>query len=176
MVVGFLLPQPRPPDNSGDAPLPSIQEDQVYIDTPLNRIALQQLALERKIFHNGCDTKVAQGGKISIHGLTTTIKRSKVTTASQDLCSVVSLMQRMASDRTEDLEQFLKNQEKQARREQRASRKTEQILSKMMSMMSDFSKLQSTSRHKNKKVSAKKPSKGTMATNSQLFSPLITRM
>jgi hypothetical protein len=68
-------------------------------------------------------------------------------------------MQRMASDLTKFLEQFLKNQEKQPLRAQRAARKTEQILSKMMSMMCNFSKSQPNSQHKNKKSSTKKPSK-----------------
>jgi hypothetical protein len=73
----------------------------------MNWSALHGAAQEGKIFHNGRDTAVARLSTMDWW-------RSKATTAHQDRSSVVSLMQRMVSDRTEFLEKYLKNQEKQA--------------------------------------------------------------
>jgi hypothetical protein len=111
MVVTFDLPPCRPSDNLGGVPLPSIPEGRVYSGMLMNCSALQGVALEETISHIGCDTVVERQVRIS--------KTRTLTTQcilQQDLSSVVSQLQRMASDQAELLKKFKEKQEKQDRR------------------------------------------------------------
>jgi hypothetical protein len=83
-----------------------------------NCSALQGVALEEKISHNGHGTVIEWQDRIS--------KTRTLTTQcilQQDLCSVVSQLQRMASDQAELLKKFKAKQEKQDWHAQRAARK-----------------------------------------------------
>jgi hypothetical protein len=156
MVVTFLLPPPRPPDSSGGASLPTIQERHVYRDKPSNHSQPQGVALAGKIFQHGGGSTNGSNNEISKNGLETTITRRNTTSVSQDLCLVINLMQQMASNRTEFLEKFLKKQEKQARRARRAAREAEKVASNMLSLMRNFSTVLSPGRRHKKKASASK--------------------
>jgi hypothetical protein len=164
MVVTFDLPPPRPPDNLGGVPLQSIQEGQVYIGTLVSPSALQGVAIEGKISHNGCGTMIGRRDR-----MTKTMKTKQHKTT-QELSSGVNQLQRMASDQAELLKKIYKNQEKQDQCAQRAARKAEKTANAMMSMMRAYMKSQSTGRHKNNKFFANKSSKG----NNSNASPTIT--
>jgi hypothetical protein len=71
------------------------------IDNFTNCSALQGVALGGKISQNGCYTTIGQKDKISKNGLKMTIPQHQTTNISQDMHSVVSHMQRMASNQAE---------------------------------------------------------------------------
>jgi peptidoglycan hydrolase CwlO-like protein len=85
----------------------------------MNRSALQRVALEGKIFHNGCGTTIVGGNRIS---KTPPTKQRKAINVSQDLSSAVSQLQRIASDQAELLKKLYENQEKQDLGARRAAR------------------------------------------------------
>jgi hypothetical protein len=161
MVVIFDLPPPCPPDNLGGVPLPSIPEGRVYNGMLTNCSALQGVSLEEKISHNGHGTAIERQDRIS--------KTRTLTTQCilrQNLSSVVSQLQRMASDQAELLKKF---KEKQDRRAQRAARKAEKAVDAMMSMMRDFLKSHSTGSQKKKSSTIR----STKSTNRNAF-PAVT--
>jgi hypothetical protein len=63
MVATFLLPPPHPPDTLGGAPLASIPEGHVYIETLKNCSAPQGASLGGKFSHRGGDTTMVQDNK-----------------------------------------------------------------------------------------------------------------
>jgi hypothetical protein len=157
MVATFLLPPPRPPDNSGGAPLPTIQEGQVYREDFTDCSAMHR-ALGGKIFNTDCGTRIAQNvSQTTIHLQRTTTQQKNVNVSQQELSSFVSQMQRMALDNTQLLEKFFAHQEKQAQRAQRADRKARKAVNKardlqlrMMSLMRIMSQSSTTGRNTHK--------------------------
>jgi hypothetical protein len=113
MAVTFDRPPSNPPKNLGGVTLPSIPKGQVYSGMLMNRSALQGVALEGKIFLNGCGTTIVGCDRISKMPPT---KQRNPTNVSQDLSSVGSQLQRMASDHAELLKKRYKNQEKHDQR------------------------------------------------------------
>jgi hypothetical protein len=180
MVATFLLPPPRPPDNSGGAPLPTIPEGQAYSDNSPNHSALQGGLLAGKISQNGCHMMIGQELKISKNGLNTTTPPRKTTNVSQDMRSVVSHMQRMVSDQAELLEKIFHHQEKQSRRAQRAARKARKAADEarslqlcMLSIMQTMAKSCSTGRHT--KSSLQKSSKSNNSNAIPFVTPTNNR-
>jgi hypothetical protein len=158
MVATFLLPPPGPPDISGGAPLPTIQEGQVYREDFTDRSAMHRVALGGKIYNNDCGTRIAQNvSQTTIHLQRTTTQQKNVNVFQQELSSFVSQMQRMALDNTRLLEKFFAHQEQQAQKAQRADRKARKAVNKaralqlrMMSLMRIMSQSSTSGRNTHK--------------------------